>query len=173
MSFGIPFTIFRSGNTFGCCRPGFWNSSNDNTRPTADCVLPFGVGWDGLAFDVGVVEVVGEAVVAGALVVGAGAVSFTSVWAVDDGAELSAVGALDPSIVVGLLDTELGVDTVAGEDWVVWTDVLEVRLVGLAGFTGDTGLVGLVVAFLQVSDVVAQAPNTGWPYGFGQVDVRV
>ena len=69
--------------------------------------------------------------------------------------------------------TVLGVDTVTGEDWVVWTDVVEVGLVGLAGFTGDTGFVGLVAAFLQVSDVVTQGCHTGLPYGFGHVEERV
>ena len=62
-----------------------------------------------------------------------------------------------------MFGAELGVCTVAGEDWVVWTDVVEVGLVGLAGFTGDTGFVGLVAAFLQVSDVVTQADHTGLP----------
>ena len=78
--------------------------SNDNARPTAVCVLPFGAGGAGVT---DVVEVVGETVVVGALVVVL--VAFTSVWAVDDGAELTAVGALNPSVVVGLLCTELWV----------------------------------------------------------------
>ena len=85
--------------------------------------------------------------------------------------DLPAVGALLVSVDVVVLSvgvatefcTVLGVDTVAGEDWVVWTDVVEVGLVGLAGFTGDTGFVGLVTAFLQVSDVVTQADHTGLP----------
>ena len=118
----------------------------------------------------GVVEVVGEAVpVAG--VVGADPLV----------ADAPAVGALLVSVDVVVLSvgvaTELGtvfgVDTVAGEDWVVWTDVVEVGLVGLAGFTGDTGFVGLVAAFLQVSDVVTQGCHTGLPYGFGHVEERV
>ena len=103
---------------FGWVSPGFTKTSNDNTRPTAVCSFPFGV-WDGLSFDVGVLDVVGKAVVV------AGLVAFTSVWAVDDGAELTAVGALNPSVVVGLFCTELWVGAVAVEDWVVWTDVLE------------------------------------------------
>ena len=74
--------------------------SNDNARPTAVCVLPFGAGGAGVT---DVVEVVGETVVVGALV------AFASVWAVDDGAELTAVGALNPSVVVWLLCTELWV----------------------------------------------------------------
>lgn len=41
---------------FGCCSPGFTNSSNDNARPTTDCVFPFGDG------DTCVLEVVGESV---------------------------------------------------------------------------------------------------------------
>ena len=57
----------------------------------------------------------------------------------------------------------LGVDTVTGEDWVVWTDVLEVGLVGLAGFTGETGFVGLVADFTHVFVVVVHAPITGDP----------
>ena len=164
----MPFTMLTSGNTLGCVNPGFWNSSNDNTRPTTVCAFP--LGGDGLSFDVGVVEVVGEAVpVAG--VVGADPLV----------ADAPAVGALLVSVDVVVLSvgvaTELGtvfgVDTVAGEDWVVWTDVVEVGLVGLAGFTGDTGFVGLVAAFLQVSDVVTQGCHTGLPYGFGHVEERV
>ena len=167
MPFGMPFTMFKSGNTFGCVKPGFWNSSNDNTRPTTDCVFPF--GGDGLSFNVGVVEVVGKAVpIAG--VVGADTLV----------ADASAVGALLVSVDVLVVvlsvgvatefGTVLRVDTVAGKDWVVGTDVVEV---GLAGFTGDTGFVGLVADFLQVSDVVTQGCHTGLPYGFGHVEERV
>ena len=87
---------------FGCFSAGFTMVSNDNTRPTAVCSFPFGV-WDGLSFDVGVLDVVGKAVVV------VGLVTFTSVWAVDDGAELTAVGALNPSVVVGLLCAKLWV----------------------------------------------------------------
>ena len=147
---------------------GFWNSSNDNTRPTTDCIFPFGGDW--LSFDVDIVDVVGEAVTV------AGAVGADPLVA-----DAPAVGALLVSVDVVVLSvgvaTELGtvfgVDTVAGEDWVVWTDVVEVGLVGLAGFTGDTGFVGLVADFLQVSDVVAQGCHTGLPYGFGHVEERV
>ena len=94
--------------------------SNDNARPTAVCVLPFGAGGAGVT---DVVEVVGETVVVWALVVVL--VAFASVWAVDDGAELTAVGALNPSVVVWLLCTELWVGAVTVEDWVVWADMLE------------------------------------------------
>ena len=117
----------------------------------------------------GVLDVVGKAVVV------VGLVAFTSVWAVDDGAELTAVGALNPSVVVGLLCTVLWVGTVAVEDWVVWTDVL-VGLAGFSGLTGDTGLatfVGLVIDFTQVLDVVTQGCHTGLPYGLGHVEERV
>jgi hypothetical protein len=110
-----------------------------------------------LSFDVGVVDVVGEAVpVADA--VGAGAL------VADEPAVGAAFVSVDVVVVVtsvGVateLCTVLGVDTITGEDWVVWTDVVEV---GLAGLTGDTGFVGLLVDFLQVSDVVTQAANTG------------
>ena len=102
-------------------------------------------------------------------------VAFTSVWAVDDGAELTAVGALNPSVVVGELCTELVVGAVAVEDWVVRADVL-VGLAGFSGLTGDTGLatfVGLVIDFTQVFDVVTQGCHTGFPYGFGHVEERV
>lgn len=169
--------MLTSGNTFVCVKPGFWYSSNDNTRPTTDWVFPFGVGGVGVT---GVVEVIGETVVVGASVFVSGLVAFTSVWAVDDGAELTGVGALDPSVVVVLsvgVATEFGavfgVDTVAGEDWVVGADVVEVGLTGLAGFTGDTGFVGLSIDFLQVLDVVTQGCHTGCPYGFGHVEERV
>ena len=137
----------------------FRSSSNDNTRPTTVCVFPFGVG------DTCVVDVVGESVF-GVSLAGVGADSFV--------ADPSTVGATLVSVcgcaaAAGLVDvgSELGtvgwVCTVTGEDWVVWTDVVEVGLVGLAGFTGDTGFVGLVTAFLQVSDVVTQADHTGLP----------
>lgn len=155
----MPFTMFKSGNTFGCVIPGFWKSSNDNTRPTTDCVLPFGVGVGVTC----VVEVVGEAVVVWASVFVSTLVSVTfSVVVV----ELT-VG------VASELATELGVDTVTGEDWIVGADVVEVGLVGLAGFTGDTGFVGLVVDFLQVSDVVAQGCHVGCAYGLEHVEERV
>ena len=97
-------------------------------------------------------------------------VAFASVGAVDDGAELAGVGALNPSVVVGLLCTELVVGAIAGEDGVVRT------LVGFAGLTGDTGLVtfvGLVIDFTQVFNVVTQGCHTGLPYGFGHVEERV
>ena len=102
-------------------------------------------------------------------------VAFTSVWAVDDGAELTAVGALNPSVVVWLLCTELVVDAITAEDWVVRADVL-VGLAGFSGLTGDTGLatfVGLVIDFTQVLDVVTQGCHTGLPYGSGQEEIRV
>ena len=129
-----------------------------------------------MSLDVDVVDVVGEAVT------GAGVV-----WADPLVADAPAVGALLVSVDVVVLSvgvaTELGtvfgVDTVAGEDWVVWTDVVEVGLVGLAGFTGDTGLTGLVtfvgfvIDFTQVLDVVTQGCHTGFPYGSGHVEERV
>jgi len=86
--------------------------------------LPFGTGWDGGAFDVGVVEVVGEAVpVAGV------------VWADPLVADAPAVGALLVSVdvvvvwVVSEFCTVVGVSTVASEDWVIWAGVLEVGVV--------------------------------------------
>ena len=155
-----------SENMFGCTSPGFTKISNDKTIPTTVWILPFGavVGcvfgalvellfcWDWVA---DVVEVVGEAVV-----VVAWFVSFASVGAVDCGAELAGVGALNPSVVVGLLCTELVAGAIAGEDGVVRT------LAGFAGLTGDTGLVtfvGLVIDFTQVFNVVTQGCHTGLP----------
>ena len=81
-------------------------------------------------------------------------IPFASVWAVDDGTELAAVGAGDPSIVVGLLATAVW-GAVAGGVWVVNT------LVGFNGLTGDTGLailVGFVNDFVQVFCVVIHVP---------------
>ncbi len=145
MLFGIPPTSCGSENTFGCCSPGFTNSSNDNTRPTTDCVFPFGGGdWDAC-----VVDVVCESV-------------FVCVWV-----SVLAVG------VVSEFGTVFWVGAVTGEDWIVGADMVEVGLVGLAGFTGETGLVGLLTDFLQVSDVVTQGCHTGLPYGFGHVEERV
>jgi hypothetical protein len=93
--------MLTSGNTFGCTNPGLRNSSNDNTRPTTDCVFPFGVGWEGRSFDVDVVDVVCESVVSVVLVV------------------VLAVG------VVSELGAEFGVGAVTGEDWIVGADVVE------------------------------------------------
>jgi hypothetical protein len=148
MLFGIPCTMLTSGNTFACVKPGFTNSSNDNARPTTLRTFPFG-GGDG---DTRVVDVVCESVF----------VSFAPVWAVDDGAELAAVGALDPS-VVSEFGTEFGVCTVTGEDWIVGADVVELGLVGLAGFTGETGLVGLFIDFEHVLANVTQGDRTACP----------
>jgi hypothetical protein len=81
-------------------------------------------------------------------------------------------------LVVGVVTefwTLVWVSTVAGDDGVVWTDVLEVvvvcvcadGLITLVGFTGDTGLtglvtlVGLVTDFTQVFDVVTQGCHIG------------
>ena len=70
------------------CVKGLVNSSNDNARGIVFIVNGlFGVG---VAY---VAEVVCEAV------------PFASVWAVNDGAELAAVGTGDPSVVVWLLCT--------------------------------------------------------------------
>ena len=144
MLFGIPLTNCGSENTFGCCSPGFTNSSNDNTRPTTDCVFPFGAGVG----DTCVVDVVCESVFVPDALVGADSVV----------ADEPAVGAALVSVddVVGVAAefcTEFGVGAVTGEDGVVGADVVEV---GLRGDTGDTGLVGLFIDFLQVSDVVTQ-----------------
>ena len=102
--------MLTSGNTFACCKPGFTNSSNDNTRPTTDCAFPFG-GGDG---DACVFEVVGESVL---------------VWV-----SVLAVG------VASEFCTEFGVCAVTGEDWIVGTDVVKVGFNGLTGDTGLVGL---------------------------------
>jgi hypothetical protein len=85
-------------------------------------------------------------------------IPFASVGAVDDGAELAAVGAGDPSVVIGLLATGVW-GAVTGGVGVVNT------LVGFNGLTGDTGLaifVGLVSDFVQVLAVVIHVPlHTG------------
>jgi hypothetical protein len=110
--------MLTSGNTFGCCSPGFTNSSNDNARPTALCIFPFGGGdWDTFGFDVGVVEVVAEPVPE--TLVGADSVV----------ADEPAVGASLVSVddVVGVateFGAEFGVDAVTGEDWIVGADVV-------------------------------------------------
>ena len=145
MLFGIPLTSCGSENTLGCCSPGFTKSSNDNARPTADCVFPLG-GGDG---DACVVDVVCESVFVSILV---------SVLAVGVASEFGAV---------------FGVCTVTGEDWIVGADVVKVGLVGLAGFTGETGLVGLAADFLQVFVVVVHGFITAGEYGFGHVNKRV
>ena len=68
--------MLTSGNTLGCCSPGFTNSSNDNARPTADLTLPFGGG------DTCVVDVVCESVV---LCVGAVSVGVASEFGTESG----------------------------------------------------------------------------------------
>ena len=144
MSFGIPCTMLTSGHTLACCSPGFTNSSIDSARPTTERTLP-----------------------------GGGGITFTPVGAVDSGAELSAVWALDEGaglLGVAEFGTVFGVGAVTGEDWIVGADMLEA---GLSGDTGDIGLVGLLTDFLQASDVVSQGPYTGVPYGLGQVEERV
>jgi hypothetical protein len=135
--------MFTSGNTLGCCSPGFRKSSNDNARPTDERILPLG-GGDG---DTCVVDVVCESVV-------------VCVWDVS----VLAVG------VVSEFGTEFGVGAVTGEDWIVGADVLEA---GFNGLTGDAGFVGLFIDFLQVSDVVTQGCHVGLPYGSGHVEERV
>ena len=142
MLFGIPLTNCGSENTFACCSPGFTNSSNDNTRPTADRVFPFG-GGDG---DTCVVDVVGEAVVVWASVfVSVFVCVWVSVLAVGVASEFGAI---------------FGVGAITGEDWIVGADVVEV---GLRGDTGDAGLFGLFIDFLHVFIVVIHGPITACP----------
>jgi hypothetical protein len=153
--------MLTSGNTLGCCSPGFRKSSNDNARPTDERILPFGTGGDG---DTRVVDVVCESVV----------VSEAFVWAVPLVADAPAVGASLVSVdVVGVVSkfgTGVGVGAVTGEDWIVGADMVEA---GLRGDTGDAGFVGLFIDFLQVSDVVTQGCHVGLPYGSGHIDERV
>ena len=77
--FGIPCTMFTSGNTFACCNPGFTNRSTDSARPTTERTLPFG-----------------------------GGITFAPVWADESGAELSTVGASNEGGVVGVGATAVG-----------------------------------------------------------------
>jgi hypothetical protein len=104
--------MLTSGNTFGCTNPGLRNRSNDNTRPTTDCVFPRGVGREGRPFNVGVVDVVCEPVWVSVLVVG----------------------------VVSEFCTVFGVGAVTGEDWIVGADVVELGFRGDTGDTGLVGL---------------------------------
>ena len=104
MLFGMPCTMLTSGNTLGCCSPGFTKSSNDNARPTADRVFPLG-GGDG---DTCVVDVVCESVFVSVVVV------VVCVWDVS----VLAVG------VVSEFGTIFGVGAVTGEDWIVGADVV-------------------------------------------------
>ena len=153
--------MFTSGNTLGCCSPGFRKSSNDNARPTDERILPLG-GGDG---DAGVVDVVCKSVFVSEALVGA-----DSVVADEPAVGASLVSVNDVVGVASEFGTEFGVGAIAGEDWIVGADVVEV---GLRGDTGDTGLVGLFIDFLQVSDVVTQGCHTGLPYGSGHVEERV
>jgi hypothetical protein len=126
MLFGIPCTMLTSGNTLACCSPGFTNSSTDSARPTTERTLP-----------------------------GGGGITFAPVGAVDSGAELSAVGALDEGGVVWFEVVAGGVELGAGKGVAAETGVC---IAGLSGDTGDIGLVGLLIDFLQASDVVTQGP---------------
>jgi hypothetical protein len=153
--------MLTSGNTFACVRPGFRNSSNDNTRPTTLRTFPFG-GGDG---DTGVVDVVCESVFVSEALVGA-----DSVVADEPAVGASLVSVDDVVGVASEFGTEFGVCAVTGEDWIVGADMLEA---GLKGLTGDAGLVGLFIDFLQVSDVVTQGCHVGLPYGSGHVEERV
>ena len=156
----MPFTMLTSGNTLGCCNPGFRNSSNDNARPTELLILPLG-GGDRVP---DVVDVVCESVFVSEALVGAASVV----------ADPPAVGASLVSVdVVGVVSkfgTGVGVGAVTGEDWIVGADMVEA---GLRGDTGDAGFVGLFIDFLQVSDVVTQGCHVGLPYGSGHIDERV
>jgi len=136
-----------SGNTLGCAI-GLENSSNDNARGIVLMLNGlFGVGVADVA------EVVCEAV------------PFASVWAVNDGAELTAVWASEPSVVVGLLGA-------AAWDAVTFGVGVINALMGLTGETGLAILVGFVTDFVQVFCVVVHVPlQIGCPYGLGQVDV--
>ena len=112
MLFGIPCTMLTSGNTLGCCSPGFRKSSNDNARPTDERIFPLGGGDR----DTCVVDVVCESV-------------FVSVWV-----SVLAVG------IVSEFGTVFGVSAVTGEDWIVGADVVEAGLNGLTGDIGLVGL---------------------------------
>jgi len=153
--------MLTSGNTLGCCSPGFRKSSNDNARPTDERILPLG-GGDG---DTCVVDVVCESVFVSEALVGA-----DSVVADEPAVGASLVSVDDVVGVASEFGTEFGVGAVTGEDWIVGADVAEV---GFNGLTGDTGFVGLFIDFLQVSDVVTQGCHTGLPYGSGHVEERV
>jgi len=128
----MPCTMLTSGKTFACCSPGFTNSSTDSARPTTERTLP-----------------------------GGGGITFAPVGAVNSGAELSAVGALDegaglPGVVPGVVGVDAGTLLTAG----VVTDVVAEFTgdAGLSGDAGDIGLVGLLIDFVQASDVVTQGP---------------
>jgi hypothetical protein len=145
--------MLTSGNTFGCCIPGFRNSSNDNARPTELLILPLG-GGDRVA---DVVDVVCESVF----------VSEALVGAVPLVADASAVGAsLVPVGVAWLFGTSALLT--AG----VVTDVVA-EFTGDRGLIGLAGFVGLFIDFLQVSDVVTQGCHVGLPYGSGHIEERV
>ena len=106
------------------------------------------------------------------------------VWAVPGVTDPTAAGAFDVAEFVAPLEVVVGTDvsTVAGAEGIVWTDVLEMLIVGgaiiawfigLIGLTGLITLVTLVKDFTQESDVVSHPLQTGEPYGSGHVDVLV
>jgi hypothetical protein len=141
--------------------PGFTKISNDNARPRPPTtIFSFGVSFG---------------------------VSFALVWAVDVGAELPAVGALAPLVLVDWLVLVVGADSGAVADSVgilgalvtangfvgltavgVVTAVAVglITLAGFSGLTGETGdvtFVGFDIDFTHVFVVVVHGPITGCP----------
>jgi hypothetical protein len=141
--------------------PGFTKISNDNARPRPPTIiLPFGVSFG---------------------------VSFALAGAVDVGAELPAVGALAPLVLVDWLVLVVGADSGAVADSVGILGALvtangfvgltavgvvtavAVGLITLAGFrgltgeTGDVTFVGFDIDFTHVLVVVVHGPITGCP----------
>lgn len=89
----------------------------------------------------------------------------------------SLAGCGDCSGVVSVVIVGTGVaGTVAvtlGMTGAVVADTGEAGLTGLMGLTGESTLVGFVIDLTQVSDDVTHEPQTGCPYGLGQVLVMV
>lgn len=111
ISLGIDWFIETSGNTFGCCIPGFTNSSNDSARfsPPILKLSLLAEDGDGDAFDVEAgVEVVSVFVsvfvdaVGELLVVDAGAVSVAVALPVTS---MDTLAAGTPGVTLGVLTT--------------------------------------------------------------------
>ena len=117
MSFGSSWAIFCTAKALNCGRLGFTNSSNDDTNPTT--LLSFSPR-DGVAVVF---------------------VPLASVWAVDGGAELTAIGASLPAVVVWLLG--------ALTDGAVAIGVGVIRTL-----TGLAGLIGLATFVMFVNVLV-------------------
>lgn len=85
-----------------------------------------------------------------------------------DGTGVSSV-----SVVIVCTGVTGTVAVTLGVTGAVVADTGEAGLTGLMGLTGESTLVGFVIDLTQVLDDVTHEPQTGCPYGSGQILVEV